>query len=172
MKSRVHNISIFISLSLIFATLILRAGDIQGLDSTVKFNKTKESVYYFLQHISKQSGYMFIYDSNLIDNSKVVQISKKENTIAMIIDEIIDSDNIEIEVRNSYILFLPKETDNAYKDITNSKKVANHKIIQGTIYDSKTKEPVSYCSIGIKIQQQVQSQIMKVSFKLLYLTPY
>lgn len=144
-------IYILLVLSLFSVSIFSQTGNFQGLDSQVKFNKTKESVYYFLQQISMQTGYMFIYDSDLIDNNKIVKLSKKKNSLKTILDEIIINKNIEIKVVDSYILLI-KNNKNDIEDQTEREVIKNEKtniILRGRVHNSDNGKPISHCSVGI-----------------------
>ena len=45
-------------------------------DVVVRIVKNRGTVYELLKDISGQSGYLFIYDSQIIENDKVVKIAK------------------------------------------------------------------------------------------------
>lgn len=143
---------ILITLCLLLLPLNVSAGDINILDSKIKFKKTKASVYYFLQHISEETGYMFIYDSNIIDNNSIINLKKKENSINSILQEIIRLKNLEIKVIDSYIILSPTNINEnlTQQTITIQKDSIDYVSLHGCILNSNNNKPISYCSIGIE----------------------
>lgn len=121
------------------------------LQSRIKFKKSKASIYYFFQQISEQTGKTFFYDSQLINNSKTIKLSKKEYSIGSVIREIVNNKNIEIKIIDPYILLIPTNNVHKYDTITTfpSKKHTQYTTLKGTIYNSENREPIPYCSVGI-----------------------
>ena len=50
------------------------------LERMISLPKMKGTVYSLLGNISQQSGYLFIYDSKVVDNDVTVKIRKGERT--------------------------------------------------------------------------------------------
>ena len=59
----------------------LRADGEDVLERMISLPKMKGTVYSLLGNISQQSGYLFIYDSKVVDNDVTVKIRKGERTI-------------------------------------------------------------------------------------------
>lgn len=139
-------------LLLIFIPIMLQADDGNILNRKIKITKSKETVYQLLKQISDQTGYLFIYDSQQIDNDKVVKIRKGEYTIREAIYTITGNNKLEITViRNHILLRIPS-------DITTNITVASKDTISstdklialgGTVYDKINDEPIAYCAIGV-----------------------
>lgn len=55
-------------------------------------------------NISQQSGYLFIYDSKVVDNDVTVKIRKGERTIRQAIYEITGDTSLEFKVIGTHIL--------------------------------------------------------------------
>ena len=66
----------------------LRADGEDVLERMISLPKMKGTVYSLLGNISQQSGYLFIYDSQVVDNDVTVNIRKGERTIRQAIYEI------------------------------------------------------------------------------------
>lgn len=139
-------------LLLIFIPIILQADDGNILNRKVKITKSKETVYQLLKQISDQTGYLFIYDSQQINNDKVVKIRKGEYTIREAIYTITGNNKLEITViRNHILLRVPSDiTTNitvASKDAIAS--TSNLITLGGIVYDKINNEPIAYCAIGV-----------------------
>ena len=80
-------IQIFRLLCLCFWMLLLPTGLLcaEGGDDVlarmIHLSKEKNTVYRLLDKVSEQTGFLFIYDSKLIDNEKTVRIPKGDYTI-------------------------------------------------------------------------------------------
>lgn len=80
-------IQIFRLLCLCFWMLLLPTGLLcaeEGDDvlaRMIHLSKEKNTVYRLLDKVSEQTGFLFIYDSKLIDNEKTVRIPKGDYTI-------------------------------------------------------------------------------------------
>ena len=80
-------IQIFRLLCLCFWILLLPTGLLcagEGDDvlaRMIHLSKEKNTVYRLLDKVSEQTGFLFIYDSKLIDNEKTVRIPKGDYTI-------------------------------------------------------------------------------------------
>jgi len=143
----------FVCLLLMYIPMILQADDGGVLDRKVKITKSKETVYQLLKHVSDQTGYLFIYDSQVINNDKTVKIKKGEYTLREAIYTITGDRRLEITViRNHILLRLP---GNPVKDrvVIHTEKdtvaATDYFTIGGTVYDRISKEPIPYCAIGV-----------------------
>lgn len=145
----------FVCLLLLYIPVMLQA-DGGVLDRKVRITKSKETVYQFLKHVSDQTGYLFIYDSQIIDNDKVIKIRKGEYTLRDAIYAIVGDKRLEITViRNHILLRIPAS------DIVNEVRIqtvlqqdtvastTNFITLRGTIYDRLSNEPIAYCAIGV-----------------------
>ena len=79
MKQSYHYLSVL--LILFFFVDMMRADGSDVLERIVRLPKIKGTVYSLLSDVSQQSGYMFIYDSKVIDNDAVVKIKGGERSI-------------------------------------------------------------------------------------------
>lgn len=80
---------------IIFLFLLFIVQDVLGadggdvLDRKVDLPKMKGTVYSLLSNISQQTGYLFIYDSKVVQNDLVVKLRKGERTVRQAICEIV-----------------------------------------------------------------------------------
>ena len=84
----------------------LRADGEDVLERMISLPKMKGTVYSLLGNISQQSGYLFIYDSKVVDNDVTVKIRKGERTIRQAIYEITGDTSLEFKVIGTHILSL------------------------------------------------------------------
>ena len=69
---------IFLSLLLITCDMRADGGDV--LERIIRLPGTKGTVYSLLSKVSEQSGYLFVYDSKVVNNDIEVRTKKKNCT--------------------------------------------------------------------------------------------
>ena len=67
----------------------------------------KGTVYSLLGKVSEQSGYLFVYDSKVVNNDIEVKTKRKSCTVRQAIYEIIGDRSLELKVIGHHILILP-----------------------------------------------------------------
>ena len=108
MKQSYHYLSVL--LILFFFVDMMRADGSDVLERIVRLPKIKGTVYSLLSDVSQQSGYMFIYDSKVIDNDAVVKIKGGERSIRQAVYDIVGNTSLEFQVMGTHILItLPSE---------------------------------------------------------------
>lgn len=144
----------FAALLLFFAwaIIVLAYGGVP--DKKVQLPKSKGTVYHLLRQLSEQSGYMLIYDSQIIDNDKVVKINKGEYTLREAIYKITGNDKLEIKVVGSHILLqLPdnKKEGQTTKPAPNKNDSTKNSYItlSGVVLDRITDDRLPYSAIGV-----------------------
>ncbi len=117
------------------------------LEQRICYVKSKGTVYSMLGAISEQSGYLFIYDSKIVDNDKIVKLKEGKRTVRQAIYDIIGNDNAELKVVGDHILIYcgDKNDVSTPKDDTLS-----YFTISGKLLDKHSKEPVIYGTIGVR----------------------
>ena len=70
---------IFLSLLLITCDMRADGGDV--LERIIRLPGTKGTVYSLLSKVSEQSGYLFVYDSKVVNNDIEVRTKKKNCTV-------------------------------------------------------------------------------------------
>ena len=96
---------IFLSLLLITCDMRADGGDV--LERIIRLPGTKGTVYSLLSKVSEQSGYLFVYDSKVVNNDIEVKTKRKSCTVRQAIYEIIGDKSLELKVIGHHILILP-----------------------------------------------------------------
>ncbi len=145
---------LFIVLSLISINSKLTAGN--NSDSTYKFKDPQSlivsvesgraSVYDHMNMIMKKTGLNIIYDSQLIDNKKVVRLQKGEYPIANLINKITQLQNIEIKIEDNYLVIFQTSPNIQEGSNINTNSFYT---VSGSVVDKDTKEPLPFVSIVI-----------------------
>lgn len=129
--------------------VFLPAKDGEAQDIMVQLSKSKGTVYQLLNVVSEQSGYMFIYDSQLFDNDKVVKISAGKYSLTEAVHMITGDNRLEIRIVGDHILiYIPEPVVVAPSE---EKAISDEPFftLSGSLKDRSTGEPVIYGSIGV-----------------------
>jgi len=136
-----------VCLFLLSITGNIQAARNDAFDRKVQLSRNKGTVYEFLKDISEQSGFLFIYDSQLIDNDRKVKIPKGEYVLRDAIYLITGNNRLQIDLVDEYILLRLPEVKNAVPKRINLKDTVF--TISGRLFDQDTSEPVLFASISI-----------------------
>jgi hypothetical protein len=117
----------------------------EGLERKIKFPESKGTVYELLEKVTERSGYLFIYDSSVVNNEQPVSLKKGEYTIRQAIHEITGNRLLNLRIAGNHILIQPPADTPAYRPDS----AAGYFTINGTLLDRYTREPVAYASVGI-----------------------
>ena len=129
-------------------TVSIQAEKQDVFDKVVRISKNKGTIYDLLKDISEQSGYLFIYDSQLIENDKTVKVAKGSYSLREAIYLITDNYELQIDVSGVYIILrLPKHPVPA---VSNDPPVQDiHFTIKGALFDQETGESVVFATVHI-----------------------
>ena len=138
--------------------LSLFAGNIQAVehdpfDTIVRISKNNGTIYELLKDISKQSGYLLIYDSRIIDNDIKVKINKGKYSLRDAIYLITGDKELQLDLSGEYIMIRrgDKQTATIFNDNTPTESKEQDTIftIGGKLLDAETNEVVTSASVGI-----------------------
>ena len=150
-------IQIFRLLCLCFWMLLLPTGLLcaEGGDDVlarmIHLSKEKNTVYRLLDKVSEQTGFLFIYDSKLIDNEKTVRIPKGDYTIRQAIYLITGNKELSLRVIGDHILISGPQParQTAIPETIPPKEADNYFIVKGILQDQQTNEPIKAGTIGV-----------------------
>lgn len=118
------------------------------LDRKVDLPKMKGTVYSLLSNISQQTGYLFIYDSKVVQNDLVVKLRKGERTVRQAICEIVGEDEIDLKVIGNHILITSIAVDHKPEGPLFGPPLTI--TLTGTLLDKETGMPVSSASVSVR----------------------
>jgi len=135
--------------AILLSVILLNAQEPQyGRDPLVFFPGAKATVYDHLNTISSQLGFMFIYDSQIVDNDKVVKVRKGTYTLSEAVKMISGNKNLSVKIIDNHILlYIDQERDVAVTPSAVKPSVDSLFVIEGRLTDRITKEAVVYGSI-------------------------
>lgn len=149
MKPAYYYLSILLMLFFGFDTMRADGGDV--LEQIVQLPKTKATVYSLLGDVSQQSGYMFIYDSKVVDNDVVVKIKEGKRTIRQAVYDIIGDTDLEFKVIGTHIL-ITSPSGQDFRTLQDSLPLQQtvNLIIAGTLLDKETGVPIPSATVGVR----------------------
>lgn len=127
-----------------------RAQDSGWLDRKVRITETKGTRYQLLRHVSDQTGYLFVYDSQTLDNDAKVQVRKGEYILRDAIYAITGNRNLQISLigSNHIALRLPEQKD-APLPVAVPLPEEKYFTVSGTVYDLFSKEILSSATVSV-----------------------
>ncbi|MDR0825493.1 MAG: carboxypeptidase-like regulatory domain-containing protein [Prevotella sp.] len=136
-----------------FVAIVLQADDGGVLNRKIQLPKSKETIYKLLRQVSDKSGYLFIYDSQIIENNKEVKISKGEYTVREAIYTITGNRDLKMTVIGNHILLrlseAKREASSQIIEMPPKPTNNDYMMLSGVINDQITDEPLSYSGIGV-----------------------
>lgn len=110
----------------------------------------KGTVYSLLGKVSERSGYLFVYDSKVVNNDIVTKTREKDCTIRQAIYEITGNRRLVLKVIGGHILILPPVEKNKNIKKESQLPLPAFSTITGTLLDKETGEPVVNASVTIQ----------------------
>ncbi|MDR1524502.1 MAG: carboxypeptidase-like regulatory domain-containing protein [Tannerella sp.] len=131
-----------------FTATGMQADDGDAFDQTVHIAVNKGTVFELLKDISEQSGYLFVYDSQVINNDKRITVPKGDYSLRNAIYLITGNNRLKLDIQGAYLLLrLPDEparVPRAEEPVQDS-----HFTVRGTLSDDETGSPLSFVSVGV-----------------------
>ena len=156
MKKTAQNLFHYvITLLLLFSMTAIAFGhDGDVLNRKIQLSKNKGTVYQLLKEVSDKSGYLFIYDSQIVNNDKSVKIAKKEYTLRDAIYAITGDEYLNIKLVGNHILLnRQSEPDLVATPIVKITAETSDSIrylrLAGTLIDGINGDPIAYGAVGV-----------------------
>lgn len=144
-QTAIYCVRIVLLCFLLCVTIKLKAQE-DVLNRTLYFPKSKGTIYSLLNAVSKQSGYLFIYDSKVVDNERIVRVNAGTRTVRQTIYEIIDNSAVRLRIVGSHILISPPTSFVAGVQHNDTIPYFN---VEGTLLDKSSGSPIAYGSVGV-----------------------
>ncbi len=105
-------------------------------------------VYQVLREITKQSGYYFTYEGDILDAHKIINKSFKNTPLKVCLDEILDDHTLEYQVYDNHIIIKKKRLFLSNSLLNNpSIKIVR---LQAKLIDAHTGKALPYASVSIE----------------------
>jgi hypothetical protein len=115
----------------------------------VSLPRQRTSVYQALNQLSDSIGYLFAYDSKLIDSDRKVKPNIIDIPLLDALNQLLNDTTLTCKIIDKHILIYPKP----FKPKSDSNNVLNDSIsyytLKGRVLDAQTLEPLAYATIGI-----------------------
>ena len=124
---------IFFFSLLVCMTEFTKAADRGVLERVIYLAKSKGTVYTLLGKVSEQSGFLFVYDSKVVDNDRTVKLGAGQRTIRQAVYEIIGRQDISLHIVENHILINQLQVQCPV--VTTSKDTLAYFTLEGKLQD-------------------------------------
>lgn len=131
---------------LLFISSAISAQD-NILEKEVKMPGNSMKVARALSEVANLTGYIFTYDTRIIDTEKNITLPSREVTIKQLLDSVTGNPSVRYSVIGKHIVL--------YHDVTSLPEALDHDTVareirvSGRVIDSETSEPLQYATVGI-----------------------
>lgn len=134
-------------------SLPIQAENEDGLNHTISFPHSKGTIYELLEKVTELSGFLFIYDAEVLNNEQTVDVKEGEYTLRQVIYAITGNPRLSLRIIGSHIVIqlpevvistLPGKVVEEIKDT-----IPTHFTIEGAVTDKYSNEPVPFASVGV-----------------------
>lgn len=136
---------------LLFMAVRVKADGSGIFDRIIRLPRTEATVYQSLAKITEETGYLFIYDSKLIDNERKIKLKGGKRTVRQAIYDIIGSDSLQLRSVDKHIIINQPETI-----ATTEREASSHKdstfffTLEGILIDQLSREPIPYATVSVQ----------------------
>ena len=124
-----------------------KAADRDVLERVIYLAKSKGTVYTLLGKVSEQSGFLFVYDSKVVDNDRMVKLGAGQRTIRQAVYEIIGRQDISLRIVENHILINQLQVQCPV--VTTSKDTLAYFTLEGKLQDNQSGAPIAYGTVGV-----------------------
>lgn len=117
------------------------------LERVIYLAKSKGTVYTLLGKVSEQSGFLFVYDSKVVDNDRMVKLEAGQRTIRQAVYEIIGRQDISLRIVENHILINQLQVQCPV--VTTSKDTLAYFTLEGKLQDNQSGAPIAYGTVGV-----------------------
>ena len=147
---------------LLFIAARVKADDSGILDRIIRLPKSEMTVYKLLSKITEETGYLFIYDSKLVDNERTVKLKGGKQTVRQAIYSIIGNDNLKLRsVDKHIIIYRPETALSISKEEGLCRDSTLSFTLEGTLIDQLSREPIPYATVVPRVPPSVVSPIKR-----------
>lgn len=117
------------------------------LERVIYLAKSKGTVYTLLGKVSEQSGFLFVYDSKVVDNDRMVKLEARQRTIRQAVYEIIGRQDISLRIVENHILINQLQVQCPV--VTTSEDTLAYFTLEGKLQDNQSGAPIAYGTVGV-----------------------
>lgn len=128
----------------------LRADDNDILDRLIQLSKSKGTIYKLLGEVSERTGYLFIYDSKIINNEQIVKVPGGKYSVREAIYRITGDTNLSLRVIGNHILISCPVASTPVKEETPvPADTIPYFTLEGLLRDKFTNDPIPYATVSV-----------------------
>lgn len=143
-------VSFFLLIFLFSIAVEVQAQDAEWLNRKVQITETQGTCYQLLRHVSEQTGYLFVYDSQTLDNDARVEVRKGEYTLHDAITAITGNRNLQISlIGNNHIALRLPEVRGGSRPVPEALPEKKYFTVSGTVYDLFSKEAIPSATVSV-----------------------
>lgn len=134
---------------LILLPVSLAAQDFPKVE--IKLPRQSSTIYQILNQVSRQTGYFFIYDSQVVESDKVVRIANTQEDLLVFLKGLLGDDALQFKRIDRHILIYRPEQPlaEAPKEQSIQEVAAPALVLHGRVLDAQTGNPLPWASIRI-----------------------
>lgn len=121
------------------------------LGRIIQLPASEATVYEQLERITDLSGFLFIYDKEVVDNEQVVRVEAGNYSIRQAIFKATGNPRLVLSLKGNHIVIrLPdKGKTPALESVAAEDTAQTHFTIEGTLTDLFSKAPIQFASVGV-----------------------
>ncbi len=142
----------FLCMPIIFVfTLSFSFAQTDVFQKQVSLDRQSSSIYSLLNQISGQTGYFFVYNTEVLDSDRRIRIRAGNRTLSSWLEEIVSDPSLDFHtIENHILIFRPEEipgsgNGNIMPDLTEN----NEFIIRGRVLDESSRNPLPFATVAI-----------------------
>ncbi len=121
------------------------------LDQQVTLSRQTTTMYGLLNQVSRQTGYFFVYDSDLINNQQRVRIGSVTLSVRSLLNEVLDKPGLDFKVLDQHILiYMPALAAQEQEPPDTVAEQATSFLVKGRVLDHETGTPLPHANITIE----------------------
>lgn len=176
-----HPICLMIVMGLLTSLPAFSQPDI--LDREVTLSRQSTTMYDLLSQVSRQTGYFFVYDSDLINNQQRVRIGSATLPLRSLLAEVLDDPGLDFKVLDQHILIFQPVVATPGEPAPDMppEEESSSFVVRGRVIDHETGTPLPHANIMIegkglgtisnmegvfqfRLHQSYRHETMKVSY--------
>ncbi|NDW11614.1 carboxypeptidase-like regulatory domain-containing protein [Bacteroides sp. 214] len=135
--------------TLLLTTSTIALSNNEWPNTEVKMESTTDTRYSLLCALSEQTGYLFVYDSEVVNNDEIVSIRKGKYTLRSLIQLITGRNNLRMELLGSHIALTLSSDENTSSGIPQQQEDVFYLTIYGIVLDAHSREAVTFATVSL-----------------------
>ena len=140
--------TVILVIGLLFFTVQLHAQE-NILERQIKLPGNSIRVARALSEVSRLTGYVFTYDTKIINEDRVFTLPHADMPVSEILDSVTGDPGIRYSVIGKHIILYRELITSQTTPSSDSSTVRQQLVLAGKVTDAETSEPLAYATIGI-----------------------